>query len=413
MYEITVTLDIGQVEAVRPLLHQGCSHDLQALIALTHDAIELGKIVLIEHPPEHYFGTGNPDYPRLTQYSSVRALADSIGKCACLPITPYEDPFPEIPEGKNFVEVSHLRKHLTLFPCLYGPAAQITRIASWLPDNMQIRVWSTIPIRLNFTKYKNLWAGEENSESMTEALIYMAEDSLAFDAYSLGRGLAAAHVSNILHGDAHQENFISNGWERAHVLDDETWRDLYRPPTPAESATDIGPLMESFSPREWRLFRWGYLHQIKMGGKVDGRLVFGIIEYGREVAWTRFGPIDNLSNSLKSIDLRIATTHDLERRLALLIQRMTLLMSMVSPVSLAEEVTSLLTKTAQILPQLFPVALINFAESCMQVGDITTAQMFLQMAVNSVSETTAGKIAASVAAGMLESIDPDNYSEPS
>ena len=399
MQETIVTLEAGQLEAVRPSLKQGCTHNLQALIALARETIELESIVLIEHPPEHYFEGENPSYPRLSQYFSSSALADSIGECASLPITPYQDPIGDV-------------EHI-LFPCLYGRVAQIRRVASWLPQDMQSRVWSALRISRSFERYKSLWTGQDNSESMTETIIRAAEESAGLDAYSIGRGLAAVHSSCCLHADAHRRNFVPDGWERARILDLKTFRVLYRPPTPAECATDVGPLMDYFSPQEWRQFRFGYLHECKMHDKVDGRLVLGLIEYGREAAWTRFGPLDRLDTSLKNIDAEIATEQDPKRRLVLLIRRMTLLISMVSSSGLTGEIMSLLTNTAEVLPEHFLVALVNFAESCLQIGDRGSAQMFLNMAVSSASQTIADQIAANVAAGILSSIEPPPHTHPS
>jgi len=149
-----------------------------------------------------------------------------------------------------------------------------------------------------------------------------------------------------------------------------------------------------------------------MDGKVDGSRVFGIIEYGREVTWTRFGPVDALDESLNDLDSKISAEHDPRRRLVLLLRCYTILIIIASPASLTGEIMALLAKTAQVLPELLLITLINFAESCMQIGDTKTAQMFLHMAIKSASKTMADQIAASVAEGMLESIEPSSSSEP-
>ncbi|MFE9023893.1 hypothetical protein ACFYNL_35735 [Streptomyces sp. NPDC007808] len=238
-----------------------------------------GGVVLVQKRPavlreEEEGGASGP--------LDLESLVESVGDCAAVPLSVVDGlaaGLGVLPGGAFSPLIG-----VAVFPCLLAGVATVRTLLSdsgvVVPDTLMRR---SRPVRADFRQWAHLWApenGEEPAASVMERL--RRGDGHGVLAYAVAELLATGHRNGVLHGDARWESF---GWvpERGKaVIIEHAARFLCRPPTPAQCATDLAPLLPSLSPSAWRAFRLGYLHHWP-----EGRSVIDLVEYGDTTGWVR------------------------------------------------------------------------------------------------------------------------------
>jgi hypothetical protein len=86
------------------------------------------------------------------------------------------------------------------------------------------------------------------------------------------------HSKNTLHGAAHIDNW--GVIDVTVVVGDNHVVFLFCPPSPAQCATDIYPLLPALDPRKWRDFKLGYV-----GTWPPGQRVIDQIQFSDRTGW--------------------------------------------------------------------------------------------------------------------------------
>ncbi|MDW8807336.1 hypothetical protein P1P68_21730 [Streptomyces scabiei] len=214
----------------------------------------------------------------------IEGMVERVSDCAAVPLEVFDE---RVTAGLDALP-GELRKlfppllGVQAFPCLLAGATTLRNLLSdngiSLPDGLVSR---SRPVHTDFREWAHLWAPGDDDESLAHIEERLRRgDGRSVLAYSVARLLATGHRNGALHGDARWESF---GWspERgcAVILAHDA-RYLDRPPTPAQCATDVMPLLPSLSRPTWRAFRLGYLR-----GWSDGRNVIDLIEFGDTTGW--------------------------------------------------------------------------------------------------------------------------------
>jgi hypothetical protein len=223
-----------------------------------------GRLALLPHRPVR---ASHPptDRPGLLDLES---LVESIGDCAAVPLATARvpGPFPLLMAAP--------------FPCLLGDPAGIDALA----DQAGVHrggVCRSRPTRTDFLDVVTSWCGpddEETPEQVRERLL-TETDHASVMAHEIGAVIAEGHLGGVLLGDNRRSSFAMATDGLIKILDYDP-RFLYWPPTPAQCATDLAPLLSSLSGPQWRAFRLGYLH-----GWADARPVLDLIEFGDTTGW--------------------------------------------------------------------------------------------------------------------------------
>ncbi|MEU0100368.1 hypothetical protein [Streptomyces sp. NPDC006267] len=242
-----------------------------------------GGVVLVpERPSPRRERTG--ERPELFD---LDGMVERVGDCAAVPLEAFDE---SVTAGLDALpgELRELFPPLLgvqAFPCLLAGATTLSNLLSdngiSLPDGLVSR---SRPVRTDFREWAHLWAPGDDDESLAHIEERLRRgDGRSVLAYSMAQLLATGHRNGALHGDARWESFSWSPERGCAVILAHDARYLDRPPTPAQCATDLMPLLPSLSRPTWRAFRLGYLR-----GRPDGpdaRNVIDLIEFGDTTGW--------------------------------------------------------------------------------------------------------------------------------
>ncbi|MFF9815202.1 hypothetical protein [Streptomyces sp. NPDC014006] len=211
-------------------------------------------------------------------------MVERVGECAAVPLDAFDESIAArlnvLPD--EFQELFPPLLGVRAFPCLLAGATTLRTLLSdngiSLPDGLVSR---SRPVCTDFREWAHVWEPGDDYESpahIEERL--RSGDGQSVLAYSVAQLLATGHRNGALHGDARWESFgWSSEWGCAVILAHGA-RYPDRPPTPAQCATDMMPLLTSLSRPAWGAFRLGYLR-----GRPDARNVIDLIEFGDTTGW--------------------------------------------------------------------------------------------------------------------------------
>ncbi|MGR3939286.1 hypothetical protein [Streptomyces sp. BRA346] len=217
----------------------------------------------------------------------LEGMVERVGDCAAVPLEVFDE---SVTSGLDALP-GELREHFPLllgvqaFPCLLAGATTLRNLLSdngiSLPDGLVSR---SRPVRTDFREWVHLWAPGDDDESPAHIEERLRRgDGRSVLAYSVAQLLATGHRNGALHGDARWESFAWSPERGCAVILAHDARYLDQPPTPAQCATDVMPLLPSLSRPSWRAFRLGYLRGRPDGP--DGRNVIDLIEFGDTTGW--------------------------------------------------------------------------------------------------------------------------------
>ncbi|MGW0885578.1 hypothetical protein [Streptomyces sp. NPDC002671] len=257
--------------------------DHERWLATVRRICRSGGVVLVpEHPsPRRERAGERPDL------FDLEGMVERVGDCAAVPLEVFDESvtadFDALPGELR--ELFPPLLDVQAFPCLLAGATTLRNLLSdngiSLPDGLVSR---SRPVRTDFREWAHLWAPGDDDESpahIEERLL--RGDGRSVLAYSVAQLLATGHRNGALHGDARWESFAWSPERGCAVILAHDARYLDRPPTPAQCATDVMPLLPSLSRPTWRAFRLGYLRGRPDGP--DGRNMIDLIEFGDTTGW--------------------------------------------------------------------------------------------------------------------------------
>ncbi|MCM3923620.1 hypothetical protein ND748_18360 [Frankia sp. AiPs1] len=194
---------------------------------------------------------------RSSKLSWPRDVAESIGECAVVPI--------------SCLDNTEFRR----YPLAAGPKESIRFLCAAAdplpPDPFP---YESAQLRRHYRAFRELWLNPPTQGPEIRLYTGSAGSSHVVAFYlQLGERLAQLHSKNVLHGDAHIGNWGVIG-ERV-VVGDNHAAFLSCPPSPAQCATDIYPLLPALDPRKWRDFRLGYVSTWQAGQRVIDQIQLG------------------------------------------------------------------------------------------------------------------------------------------
>ena len=128
-----------------------------------------------------------------------------------------------------------------------------------------------------------------------------------FWVFEIAKMMGRSHRVFWLWDDAHEGNvgFAPGGW--IQVFDPLPSRLLYGPPTSAQSATTLVPLMNSFSPTDWETFRAGYIAE----RGADGERVIDYIQLRDLTGWNEAARRNDLDEAARLVSEQLESDADL------------------------------------------------------------------------------------------------------
>ncbi|MFI6414082.1 hypothetical protein [Streptomyces sp. NPDC050585] len=235
-----------------------------------------GGVVLVPERPSLLDGRpeGGPEV------ADLECLVETVGDCAAVPLRAFEDRLTGSAPGPGRPLSAPL--DAPVFPCLLSGHATLHTVLAQsglpLPDDVVTRAR---PVRTDFREWEDLWADDMDDTAVTAVMERLRRgDARYVLAYAIGELLATGHSGGTLHGDARWENFAWAPERGTAVFTGHDLRFLCRPPSPAQCATDLVPLLPSLTPSTWYAFRLGY-GQHWLGG----RRVIDLMEYGDSTGW--------------------------------------------------------------------------------------------------------------------------------
>jgi hypothetical protein len=232
-----------------------------------------GEIVLIRTPSDSHQHVDELGWPR--------NIAESIGDCALVPLAYLN--------GTDFQR----------YPLVVGPKEAI-RFLSTSGDRLPPEPfpYETARLRTHYREFRNLWLTREALEPY-------------FFVFQIGELLAQMHSKKILHGDAHIDNWgVIDG---TVVIGDNDCLFLHCPPSPAQCATDIYPLLPTLQPQHWLNFRLGYLNAWPQGQPVIDQ-----IQLSDRTGWAMAFRTKQFATSIQLINHQLRSESDPVLRVMLL-----------------------------------------------------------------------------------------------
>jgi hypothetical protein len=199
------------------------------------ELVERGEIVLLRDEI--------PQPSALDQWP--RDIAESIGECAVVPLSSLTGA-----GGPRYPLVVGRRERIR-FLCSYAENVPV-------PGEAQ-------PVVTDYREFRHLWLG--------------GAQEIDPDGFAIGSTLAGLHARNILHGDAHRENWLFDRDGTALVHDPRPVF-LHCRPSAEQCATDIRPLLPALTPEGWQSFRLGY----RRAWPEEGRVI-DLIQLSDRTGW--------------------------------------------------------------------------------------------------------------------------------
>lgn len=249
---------------------------------LARELIARGERALITHPPSGERTSSRWSWPR--------DVAESIGECAVVPLSCLN--------GTAFQQ----------YPLVVGPKENI-RFLSATADPLPPEPfpYESKPLRTHYRAFRELWLTTTDPEP---EISFCEGKAVAFY-MQLGERLAQLHSMDVLHGDAHRDNW--GVLDRTVVVGDNDAVILFCPPSPAQCATDIYPLLPALNATNWRDFKLGYV-----GTWDKGQRVIDQIQLSDRTGWAMAFRTKRYTDSMKLIRHQFQTETDGGQRVILL-----------------------------------------------------------------------------------------------
>ncbi|WP_405803924.1 hypothetical protein OG729_02265 [Streptomyces sp. NBC_00210] len=253
---------------------------------LARELIARGEMALITHPPSGERTSSRWSWPR--------DVAESIGECAVVPLSCLN--------GTAFQQ----------YPLVAGPKESI-RFLSATADPLPPEPfpYESEALRTHYRAFRELWLSAPDPEP--EISFYEGKGGLRVVAFymQLGERLAQLHSKDILHGDAHMDNW--GVIDATVVVGDNHAVFLFCTPSPAQCATDIHPLLPALDATKWRDFKLGYV-----GTWNKGQRVIDQIQLSDRTGWAMAFRTKRYADSMELIRHQLQTETDGGLRVMLL-----------------------------------------------------------------------------------------------
>jgi hypothetical protein len=236
MEQRAVELIVGGVPfAVSELRPDPDRPDIDEFLQTVSSLVRQGALALLVAPMSAY---GAPREHAWDGDPAWQALVDTIDECATIAVAhlvpaPSASTVPDLPR-------------------LVGPTPAIRLVTSYAnPVPPLSAIIESTPVRKDYRAFAGLWSAspDPDADLATDPHEAMRQIERKPKVFDIGRAMGEAHDGNM-------------AWQAGHgvtVFDLQPSRWLYAPPTPAQAATTLIPLMSSFSPQDWAHFRAGYV----------------------------------------------------------------------------------------------------------------------------------------------------------
>jgi hypothetical protein len=201
---------------------------------------------------------------------------------------------------------------------LLGSGDAVDYVVSYMPIQLEpSQIFRSWPRQTDYSQFSRLWSSaswDDDDGLDWKARKYALERPIFVS--DLGGAMAELHNNGFLRVDSHEGNWafdITASGPRLSMFDVSDMRYLYPPADPVASATDLVPLMASFSPSDWANFRQGYLAE----RPEDGRLVMAVIQRGDLTGWSVAFENENYPESLRLAEKALVREDSPEGRLSL------------------------------------------------------------------------------------------------
>ena len=243
------------------------------------ELVASGQIVLI---------TGEASGERRSSpWSWPREVVESIGECGAVPL--------------SCLDNAEFRR----YPLVVGPKESIRFLCATADPLPPERFpYESAQVRTHYRAFRELWLNLPDSGP--EIGFFTGWDgSVRVVAFylQLGERLAQLHSKNVLHGDAHIDNWgvIDN----KVVIGDNHAAFLFCSPSPAQCATDIYPLLRALDPRKWQDFKMGYISTWPAGQRVIDQ-----IQLSDRTGWAMAFRTRQYADCMQLIDDQLQTETD-------------------------------------------------------------------------------------------------------
>ncbi|MDI6097227.1 hypothetical protein QLQ12_01210 [Actinoplanes sp. NEAU-A12] len=328
-----------------------------------------GRLVLVSRRPPGVSGAGRDGEGSL---ADLESLVESIGDCAAVPLAA------GVPgRSRDAPEWPLIRSALLglpAFPCLVGRPddvrAVIERAGLSQPDALMCR---SHPVRTDFRSLVQRWCADDESTEQVLHRLRSHTDAEGVAAYLLGELLAHCHRKHVLHGDTRRSSFGFTADSGAVIIKQKA-RMLCSPPTPGQCASDLAPLLESFSGGAWRAFRLGYAHDWP-----DASQVLDYVELGDTTGWVGAMGRRRYADAADRLDraLGARTPDDPPGHLTLLVNRAYSYSRLGRHDQACTDADTMLPAAATLIPELLPVVQLHAGFAYLRGGRYEAAARML------------------------------------
>lgn len=264
--------------------------DIDEFLQAASSLVRQGELALLVAPMPAY--GAREDHP-----AAWLALVDTIDECATIAVGHL------VPAASGGT--------VRDIPRLVGPTPAIRLVTSYAdPVPPLSAITESTPVRKDYRAFARLWSGSPDPDDDFETDPYEAITQIERKpkVFDIGKAMGDAHQRAFwLWDDAHEGNM---GWQAGQgitVFDVHQSRFLYAPPTPAQAATTLIPLMSSFSPEDWALFCAGY---VETRGDA-GQRVIDLIEVRDLTGWMVADRRGDAATAAELLAEQLAADHEL------------------------------------------------------------------------------------------------------
>jgi hypothetical protein len=271
---------------------------IEEVLGIIRELLAHDRVILLPQAMDRYGAPSNSVY-------DGKSLVNSIGDCAAVSLT-------QLTSGSPGTD---------LHPILVGTKEAVQIVCSYaerLPP--QRLIYESLPLRTYYWNFSPLWQEKpdeeqinlmtriryggvpwqaKHREAVKDLLTQIEGDAQLLVIFEIGRILGRMHSLNFLHGDAHLGNWGID-MQGQVLVNDVQGPALYCPPTPAQCATDILPLLNDISYDGWQAFKLAYLNFWR-----GGRRVIDLIEVGDTVGWGEALMMSDYPLAVQRLDLQI------------------------------------------------------------------------------------------------------------
>jgi hypothetical protein len=287
-----LTLDLGavSVEVSRIDPPRLLKADFNALIDDIRQLISQSKVLLLPCVIDRF---GAPR--REPRFSWGESLVESVRECAAVSMAELTD----TDQPDKMYSYAALTG-VSPYPVLLGSKEAIRLICSYaerIPEPGAIH--ESRPLRTHYQNFSKLWTVSED-EKIDDLIRKIEQSGWLGIVFQIGKLMGRLHSESILHGDAHLGNFPITD-EGQVVINDPRGPVLYCPPTPAQAANDLMPLLGDFKPVDWQTFKLAYSYQWPAGA----RRVIDFIELGDSVGWGEAIALRNFQRAIQLLNVAL------------------------------------------------------------------------------------------------------------